>query len=145
MEAHRLEEAGEESLEALRRGWCLGSEEFRERMLKIMDGGLGGSHSGELRQEWAQAKAERIVGEELRRLRWTEQELSGRRKNDPEKLAMAPRLRKETTLTLKQIASRVGLGSSKSANAKLHQWMRGNMEGSAAPFAVGSQRVSKKK
>jgi hypothetical protein len=31
-------------------------------------------------------------------------------------------LRRETTLTLKAIAVRVGLGSSKNANAKLHRW-----------------------
>ena len=29
MEARRLEEADEEELKPLRRGWCLGSEEFR--------------------------------------------------------------------------------------------------------------------
>jgi hypothetical protein len=47
-----------------------------------------------------------------------------RRKNDPDKLAIAARLRRETTLTLKAIAARVRLGTSKSANARLHKWMR---------------------
>ena len=38
-------------------------------------------------------------------------------------LALAARLRKETTLSIKGIAAWVYLGTSKSANARLHQWM----------------------
>ena len=41
MEARRLEEADEEELKPLRRGWCLGSEQFRQEMLERMDGKLG--------------------------------------------------------------------------------------------------------
>ena len=37
MEARRLEEADEEELQPLRRGWCLGSEQFRQEMLERMD------------------------------------------------------------------------------------------------------------
>lgn len=124
MEARRAQEADEESLKALRRGWCLGSPEFKARMLERMDGKLGQHHSGELRLETAEAKAERIVQEELVRLGWDAGQLVLRRKNDPQKLAIAARLRRETTLTLKAIAARVGLGTSKSANSTLHRWMR---------------------
>ena len=53
-----------------------------------------------------------------------ESDLADRRKNDPGKLALAARLRRETTLPLKWITARVRLGTSKSANTKLHQWMR---------------------
>jgi len=60
----------------------------------------------------------------LRRLGWRKNELSRRRKSDPAKLAIAARLRKETTLSLKHIAEQVHLGTSKSANARLHQWMK---------------------
>jgi hypothetical protein len=66
------------------------------------------------------------VAEELKRLQWTEQDLKRRRKSDPGKLRIAARLRRETILSLKRIATRVGLGSSMSANAKLHTWMRAN-------------------
>jgi hypothetical protein len=79
----------------------------------------GEHHSGELRRQTAEAKAERIVAGELGRLGWQEQELSARRKSDPAKLALAARLR-ETTLSLRAIAARVHLGTSKSANARLH-------------------------
>ena len=124
METRRLEQEDEELLRPLRRGWCLGSEDFRRQMLELAGGTLGANHEGELRRESAQARAERIVGEELGRLGWSERDLSERRKNDPAKLALAARLRKETTLTIQEIARRVGLGSSKSANGKLHHWMR---------------------
>ena len=68
--------------------------------------------------------AERIVAEELARLGWSQEELEARRKSDPAKLSMAARLRQETTLTIKAIAARLHLGTSKSANARLHGWMR---------------------
>ena len=124
MEARRLEGVAAESLTALRRGWCLGSEAFRQEKLEQMEGELGEHHAGELRLESGEAKAERLVGQELKRLGWKEADLAARRKNDPLKLAIAARLRKETTLTLKAIAARVHLGTSKGANANLHKWMR---------------------
>jgi hypothetical protein len=40
---------------------------------------------------------------------------------DPAKLALAARWRRETTLSLRAIAARVHLGTSKSASARLHQ------------------------
>jgi REP element-mobilizing transposase RayT len=123
MEARRLEETDPEALKVLRRGWCLGGEEFKRQMLEKMEGKLGDHHAGELRRETAAAKAERIVAEELRRLSWDEAELAARCKSDPAKLAIAARLRRETTLAVKVIATRVHLGTSKSANALLHKWM----------------------
>ena len=86
--------------------------------------GAGNTTPGALRQESAEVKAGRIIAEELRRLGWQESELAERRKTDPGKLALAARLRRETTLPLKWIAARVRLGTSKSANKNLHQWMQ---------------------
>ena len=124
MEALRKEPADEEALRPLRRGWCLGSEAFRQEMLDRMEGRMGEHHSGGLHREGAESKAERIIVEELRRLRWKETELASRRKSDAGKLALAARLRQQTTLPLKWIAKRLWLGTSKSANSKVHQWMR---------------------
>lgn len=124
MEARRLEEADEQELKPLRRGWCFGSPEFRQQMIERLEQGLGDYHSGELRRESAAAKADRIVAEELKRLGWTEADLERRRKSDPGKLAIAARLRRETILTIKSIAVRVRLGTSKGANANLHAWMQ---------------------
>ena len=124
MEARRLEQTDEESTTVLRRGWCLGSSDFRKQLLEQMDGKLGQNHSGELHRETVKAKAERILAEELRLLGWDEGELAARRKSEPAKLAIAARLRKETTMSIKDIAARVRLGTSKSANARIHQWMK---------------------
>ena len=43
-------------------------------------------------------KGERIIAEELRKLKCGNAELTAQRKGDPQKLAVAARLRKETTL-----------------------------------------------
>jgi putative transposase len=126
MEARRLERAEAGALQVFRRGWFLGSRQFKEELLEKIEDRLGEHHSGALRRESAQAKAERIVREQLRRLRWKEADLAARPKGDPAKLALAARLRRETTLTLKDIAARVHLGTSKSANARLHRWMAGS-------------------
>jgi len=123
MEARRLADADEETFRVLRRGWCLGSGAFKQEMLAQMAGQLGENHSGQMRLESAEAKAAGILGEELARLGWTEQDLAVRRKSDPEKLRIAARLRRETTLSVKAIAARMHLGTSRSANARLHQWM----------------------
>jgi REP element-mobilizing transposase RayT len=124
MEARRLDAAAPESLKALRRGWCLGSAGFRREKLEQMEAELGADHAGALRRESAEAKAERLVGQELKRLGWREADLAARRKSDPLKLAIAARLRRETTLSLKAIAARVHLGTSKGANTNLHKWMQ---------------------
>ena len=122
MERRRAEKTDPAALRSLRRGWCLGSESFRLELLERMEGRLGENHSGALRLESAQAKAERLVAEELKKLQWVEDDLARRRKSDPGKLAIAARLRQETTLTLKAIAVRLNLGSPKSANARLREW-----------------------
>ncbi len=68
--ARRLEEIDEEALKAFRRGGCLGSEEFRQKMLELMGAKLGETHSGELRRETAKQKANHIISEEMSRLGW---------------------------------------------------------------------------
>jgi hypothetical protein len=115
----------QEELKPLRRGWCLGSEPFRQEMLERMDGKLGESHSGELHRETAEQKANGILAEELSRRGWTESDLAARRRNDPGKLAIAVRLRNETTLPVKWIAARVHIGTTKGAKSMLHRSRRG--------------------
>jgi hypothetical protein len=138
MERRRWEETDPEALKALRRGWCLGSESFRHQMLLAMEGKLGEHHAGELHRASAEAKAERIIGEELRRQGWQEADLVSRRKSDSVKLEIAARLRRETTLSIKAIAVLVHLGSSKAANRSLHSYMRG---GGADSASQGQLRI----
>ena len=75
------------------------------------------------RLETAQSKADRIVAQELARLKWTETELAARPKGDGMKLALAARLRQETTLSVKEIAERLHLGKPKGARSNLHKFM----------------------
>ena len=70
-------------------------------MPERMEGGPGENHAGELHRERVEQKAARIIGQELAHPGWEEQDLAHRPKNDPGKLAVAGRLRKETTLPLK--------------------------------------------
>ena len=132
-ERRRLEEMDPEVLEAFRRDWCLGSEAVRKEQLERMAGGLGQHHAGELRLESAQARADRLIAEALRRLGWSREDLVRRPKNDPGKLVSAVRLRRETTLTLKAITARVHLGTYNTANARLHRAIK---EGLACPDAA---------
>jgi len=56
---------------------------------------IGEHHSGQLRHESAQAKGERITGEELKRSKWKEKDLKDHAKNHPLKVALAARLRRK--------------------------------------------------
>jgi hypothetical protein len=110
MEIRRAVEDGQEFKRVLR-GWCLGSEAFRKELLAQMSEQRGAEHYGAEIRESAQEKSERIVREELRKRGWREEELSDRRKGDPEKLLIALRLRQETTMTLSWIAQRLLMGT----------------------------------
>ncbi len=110
MELRRAAEDGDE-FKPLVRGWCLGSEAFRAELLSQVSEQSGAGHSGEEIRESAEAKAERLVLEELKKLRWGQEELGSRRKGDEEKVRIALRLRKETTMTLSWIAQRLEMGT----------------------------------
>ena len=131
-----MEEADPKALEEFRRNWCLGSEAFREQQLDRVEGRLGENHSGKLRVETAEAKADRIIAEELRRLGWSAEDLARRPKNDPGKLAIGVRLRRETTLTIKAIAARLKLGAYNTANARLHRAMNERAESHSATQGI---------
>ena len=64
------------------------------------------------------AKGDRNIAGELRRLGWKPEDLAARRQNDPKKVAIAMR-RRETTLTIKHVASRLSLGTPKRASTRL--------------------------
>jgi len=97
--------------ESVRRGWCLGSEEFRRELLAAAAQRVGASHYGAQRRESGEQRAERLVREELQRRGWKEQDLRDLSKGDKGKVALARRLRQETTMSLKWIARRLHMGS----------------------------------
>jgi len=110
LEERRGTEEGEE-FKPIRRGWCLGEEKFREELLTQMNERMGAEHYGEERVETAEALAELIIAEELKRWRWQEADLETRPKGDSVKVALAARLRAETTMTVGGIAERLAIGT----------------------------------
>ena len=127
MEARRGAEEREE-FKPIRRGWCLGDEAFRKELLAQMSGRLGAEHYGEERTETAEALAERIIAAELKRRRWNEAELKTRPKGDAVKVAMAARLRAETTLTVGWIAGRLEMGTRGHLNHLLYRRRKSGLE-----------------
>ena len=109
MERRRGEELAAE-FKPVERGWCIGSEAFQAELLAAASARVGASHDGAERQELGKARAERLVKEGLLTLGWREAELARRAKGDAGKVALARRLRRETTMTLAWIADRLQMG-----------------------------------
>jgi REP element-mobilizing transposase RayT len=116
-----VEDGGE--FKAIRRGWFFGGEALKQELLAQVSEKTGRWHYGELVRESAEARAERIVAEELTRRKWNESTLAARRKGDPAKVGMAQRLRRETTVTLAWIAQRLQMGT-RTYLAHLLYWKR---------------------
>jgi hypothetical protein len=110
MEWRRGEELSRE-FKAVERGWCLGGEDFRRELLEQVTSGPGPSHYGQAVQEAAAARAERLVKAGLKRLAWSQSDLTARRKGDPFKVRLASQLRAQTTMPLAWIAQRLAMGS----------------------------------
>ena len=110
MELRRQEEL-EQEFKSIERGWCLGGEAFRKELLEQVNVRPGPSHFGAAVQEAAQAQAERLTVAALKRIGWTEQDVQGRRKGDPQKVELALELRSKTTMPLGWIAQRLCMGS----------------------------------
>ncbi len=64
----------------------------------------------------------------LARRGWTEADLAARQRSDPGKLAIAVRLRSETSLPVKWIAARVQIGATKGAKSLLHRLAPGQRQ-----------------
>lgn len=122
MEARR-HEADPREWKRMQRGWCLGDEEFRRELLGQMSQPVGEHHYGPERRESAEQRAERIVREALRQAGLKEQTLGQLPKAAPAKLAVARRLRAETTVPLKWIATRLQMGTWTYLNNRLY-WER---------------------
>ena len=76
------------------------------------------------RTRGSHAKAGRIISEELDRLGWGEGDLVSRRKRDPSELEIGLRLHRQTTLSVKEIATRLRLATPASASVVLLAAMR---------------------
>lgn len=133
LEARRAEE-NSEAFQEVRRSWCYGDDRFRQELLARVEDSAKQSHYGPELTEAAEAKARRIISDELRRVIWTESELIKRRKGDPVKLQIAQRLQNETTVTLQWIAEQLRMGT-RSHLSHLLYWKRRKGRGQTAATA----------
>jgi len=104
----------DEQWKALRRGWYVGEESFAEKLREGLKRALQGrrreSHSGSARMAHDQAAAEERLKQALQRLGLDETALEELPKGSPEKLVLAWWLRENTTVTLRWVAQRLGMG-----------------------------------
>jgi len=119
LELRRWEEAPE-IWKHIRRGWALGSKEFREELLAAMEERDGEYFSGEELRESDEQKAERLVREQLRKFGWTNADLKATRKGDLRKLRIAKQLSEHTTVGLKWISNRLHAGVWTHLNNRLY-------------------------
>ena len=104
MEAMRLEPA-DPRFELIRRGWRFGSQEFLARMLKQLE------TSGQPKPRDAmELRARQIIAEELCKIGWDAGRVQSERKGHADKVAIARKLRRETTVTLQWIAVQLHMG-----------------------------------
>ena len=102
----------------------MGDEGFRRELLAQMEGKMGRNHGGAERRESAEQRAARILQEELKRLGWDRKELKRRRKADPGKVAVARRLRKETTMNWQWIVASLTKGAAGYAAACVRELLK---------------------
>jgi putative transposase len=124
LEARRGAEEGDE-YKAIRHGWFFGDEALKKELLGQMSERMGTEHYGHERQESQAEKAERVVAEEMKRLRWMAETLEELAKGHPEKVKIAARLRQETLVTVAWIAARLRMGSVANVNTLLYHWRHG--------------------
>ena len=117
----RHHERDETAWQAIRRGWCLGGKEFRQELLAELGERAGENYAGPELAESDEQKALTIVEQELRRRRWTREQLTRWRKGDKRKVRIALRLRRETTMTLKWIGEQLAMGTWANVARRLYE------------------------
>jgi len=125
------EEAGKACAE-LRRGWCLGGGDFRQRMLDLAEKAMSGrkreSHGGKARKEHGKAEAERLFLEGLAKLGLEERSLGEMKKLCPEKKALAGWIAMRTLVSSEWIARELRIGD-RSSVSRAKRWLGETPEG----------------
>ena len=94
--------------------WCLGGEEFRDRMMERIEGLLEGKESDSIRgadiRETGERQAEKLISKGLKVVMLRSDELEHLAKGDSRKQALAWLVRSRTTASTKWIAKRLMMG-----------------------------------
>lgn len=115
-----------EAMAALRRGWYLGDESFRDRLLALIRPGgssarAPGSHSGPAAQAHDEHEAARLVASGLAELGLAASELAALRKGDPRKVALATLVRARTGVSNQWVAQCLAMGHDRSVSRLIRQ------------------------
>jgi len=107
-------EALQAQWKAIRRGWCLGGDAFRKRLLagrnRLRTDRRHGPSAGEPATTDDERKAERLLSAALAELNLTLPELRQRAKSDPDKQLLAWLLRKNTVAGNRWISDKLEMG-----------------------------------
>jgi hypothetical protein len=100
--------------QALRRGWYVGSKGFGEQLQEQLEKALSGrqreSHSGEAKTAHDEAAAERELQRAFRALSLDKSAVGRLAKGAAEKVVLAWWLRRRTTVSLRWVSERLGMG-----------------------------------
>jgi len=98
----------------IRRGWCFGTDAFRDRMVQCLDGVMEGkrrdSFVGVESARHDELEAKRLLTEGIKKLGLCPSDLEGLKKGDPYKKAMAWLIRKNTSVKNEWIARHLQMG-----------------------------------
>ncbi len=101
-------------LQEMRRGWCVGSESFQDRLMDWARGAVAGrtrhSCEGGAIRTHDEAEAERLLEMALELLGCGEVELQAMRQNDPRKQAVAWLIRSRTVMEDEWLVRRLAMG-----------------------------------
>ena len=94
---------------SLRRGWLFGSQDFRERMLKLLEKGgtrlkKADGYNGDQLNDHGERRARALIEAGLSVFGMRLEDLKGRPKGDERKALLAALIRAETTMKLDWIA-----------------------------------------
>jgi len=100
---------------AIRRGWCLGGKEYKERLLEMLDelilDASGEAYVGQAVREHGERAADVLIGEGLKKLGLKESGLELLPKSDPRKSVLAWYVSSKTTVSQRWIGERLHMGS----------------------------------
>jgi putative transposase len=107
----------------IKRGWYIGSEEFRERLDGLLLGrARNDNHRGSQRQQHGPAEAERLIQKALEVLEWDEEGLLEAQSVQPEKQAVAWLVKTQTAVSGAWIAERLQMGHRTNCSRAISQF-----------------------
>ena len=120
----QLEEQGLQS--TLRRGWYWGSQEFREKLLKLKrESGISETNknyrSSRQERDYGLAEAERLVIEGLAKHGLGEKDLNWLKGSDSRKVSIAREIVQRTSVSMRWIAERLAMKSAGNVSQQLYR------------------------